>query len=135
MSDNELRMSQERYIEALKRQRDRIASGIGFEAVDSEVIGDKYTHASWGLCSIDKAAWPDKEDHLWPDLFETSGRIAPKYRNDNQPCPMQKEGGRYGCFHSCRIFQTAEINANTREKAIDLYDEMLEKLTSCSNKK
>lgn len=116
-----IKLSNARYVAALRRQRDRIASGIPFVAVDSDQIGNKYTHASWGLCSEDREAWPDREDHLWPEQFD-AGRVAPLYRNQNQRCPMQKKAGPNGCFYSCRIFKHREITANKRAEAIALYD-------------
>lgn len=125
MSGN--RLSQERYLAALYRQRDRIIAGVPFEAVDSNVIGDKFTHASWGLCSRDAGAWPDAEDHLWPDQFEQQGRVAPKYRNEHQPCPMQRKQGPNGCFYSCRIFKGGEVTRNTPAKAIQLYEDAIAK--------
>jgi hypothetical protein len=120
-----LDMTQERYVAALKRQRARIADGLEFTAVDSDQTGNKFTHASWGLCSNDKEAWPDAQDHLWPDKFAERGRVAPKYRNPKQLCPMQKKGGPNGCFYSCRIFKHREINQNKREESIALYDAAL----------
>ncbi len=126
MSD--LRMSNERYLAALYRQRDRIIAGAEFTAVDSDVPGDKFTHVSWGLCSKDKEAWPDAEDHLFPDQFEAHGRIAPKYRGEHQPCPMQRKGGGMGCFYSCRIFKGGEINAKRRNEAVALYEQRIGKV-------
>lgn len=114
-----------RYVAALKRQRDRIAAGLRFEADDSNEIGNKYTHASWGLCRRDAGAWPDAEDHLWPEQFVERGRVAPKYRRQHQPCPMQKKSGPNGCFYSCRIFKYGEITKNKREEAVALYDALL----------
>ncbi len=127
MGKKELYMSDERYLAALYRQRDRIISGLSFDADDSDQIGDKYTHASWGLCSEDKGAWPDAEDHLWPDQFTENGRVAPKYRNEHQPCPMQTKGGGTGCFYSCRIFKHGTITAKKRIEAIELYEKRIGK--------
>lgn len=122
-----LHMPNARYIAALYRQRDRIINGLPFDAIDSDAIGDKFTHASWGLCSRDAEAWPDAGDHLWPDQFSEDGRVAPKYRSQHQPCPMQRKSGGMGCFYSCRIFKGREITANTRSKAIDLYEQAIAK--------
>lgn len=123
-------MPQDRYVAALYRQRDRIIAGLPFDAVDSNTIGDKYTEAAWGLCSRQREAWPDRDDHLWPDEFDV-GRVAPKYLTANQPCPMQaKVGGGRGCFYSCRIFTRREIGRNTRAKAIQLYEDAIAKARS-----
>lgn len=123
----ELYLSKDRYVAALYRQRDRIISGEPFVAVDSDVRGDKWTHASWGLCSRDAGAWPDAEDHLWPEQYSEHGRVAPKYRGQAQPCPMQRKGGGTGCFYSCRIFQSGEISARKRVMAVDLYEAAIAK--------
>jgi hypothetical protein len=125
MALSDIYMSDERYLAALYRQRDRIIAGTSFEADDSDVIGDKYTHASWGLCSREKEAWPDAQDHLWPDQFTKHGRVAPKYRNEHQACPMQRKGGGSGCFYSCRIFKSGEITARKRAQAIELYEQKI----------
>lgn len=125
---SKLYLPQPRYIAALKRQRDRIANGLPFQAFDSDEIGNKYTHAAWGLCSEDKEAWPDAQDHLWPEQFEQRGRVAPKYLRQNQPCPMQTKGGPSGCFYRCRIFKTREIGPKKRDEAVALYDAALNAL-------
>lgn len=121
MRKKDLYLSNERYIVALERQRDRIAAGLKFEAVDSDTPGDKWTHASWGLCSRDAGAWPDAQDHLWPDQFREHGRVAPKYLRQHQPCPMQTKDGGSGCFYRCRIFK-GQLGANSAGTAVDLYD-------------
>lgn len=131
----EFYISNDRYLAALHRQRDRIVAGLEFEAEDSEVIGDKFTHASWGLCSKDAEAWPDAEDHIWPEQFSGHGRVAPKHRNDHQPCPMQTKGGGTGCFYSCRIFRGRRITKNTREEAIALYDDRIAKAEAAMARK
>jgi len=123
---SKLELPNDRYVAALYRQRDRIIAGLPFEAEDSEQVGNKYTHAAWGLCSEDAGAWPDREDHLWPEQFD-QGRVAPKYRTEAQPCPMQRQGGATGCFYSCRIFKGREVTAKSRKKAIDLYEATIAK--------
>jgi hypothetical protein len=123
MSD--ISMPDDRYLAALKRQRQRIADGLEFVAIDSEQIGNKFTHASWGLCSEDKEAWPDAEDHLWPDQFRERGRVAPRYREENQPCPFQIAGTPMGCFYQCRIFTYGTIGHEDRAAALDLYDQRI----------
>lgn len=127
MSGNSLHLSDDRYLAALYRQRDRIIAGLPFEAEDSDQIGNKYTHASWGLCSRDAGAWPDADDHLWPEQFAESGRVAPKYRRERQPCPMQRKGGPTGCFYSCEIFK-GRMGPKSRQRAIDLYEAQIGKV-------
>lgn len=126
MSD--IHLSDDRYHAALVRQRDRIAEGIELEAIDSTTPGDKYTHASWGLCSRDAEAWPDREDHLWPDQFDR-GRVAPLYRERHQRCPMDtRPDGTLGCFYDCRILKRKHATPS-REEAVALYDAQIEATT------
>lgn len=124
----DLNLSDERYLAALKRIRALIANGINLVAEDSDVMGDKFTHCTWGLCSDRKSHWPDPEDHLWPDQFVEHGRVAPKYRDtDKQECPLcvpHEGSGFKGCFYRCRVFQR-KMKTPTREQALRLYDEAI----------
>ena len=124
MADRDLYMSDDRYLAALKRIRGLIADGERLVAEDSDVTGDKWTHCSWGLCSMDKKAWPAPEDHLWPDQFEKHGRVAPKYRNEPHKCPMDRRenAGGSGCFYDCRVFKRRKDPRVDRETALRLYD-------------
>jgi hypothetical protein len=121
MSKN-LYLPQDRYVAVLRRQRERIANGLPFQKEDSDRTGDKYTHASWGLCTEDGAAWPADADRLWPDM----GRTTPKYRKADQKCPMDtrdiKQIAGTGCFFTCRIFTAKTVKAKDRDKAVRLYD-------------
>jgi hypothetical protein len=122
-----LHLTQERYIEALQRQRRRILSGeVSLSGHDDETPGCKSTECSWGLCSGEKAAWPDAQDHIWPDQFEQSGRVAPLYRRPGQPCPLdqRESNGPSGCFWGCMFFQ-GDSRKLTQEKVIQLYDKRI----------
>lgn len=121
-------LSQERYVVALERQRDRIAKGLKLEAIDSDVPGNRFVHVSWGLCSIERAAWPDAHDHIWPDQFRKQGRVAPKYRTDAQRCPLQSGGYPFGCYHSCRAFKR-ELGPESAGKVVNLYDAAIRRAT------
>lgn len=121
------KLTQERYIEALQRQRRRILSGeVSLSGYDDETPGCKSTECSWGLCSKEKAAWPDAQDHIWPDQFEQKGRMAPLKRRPHQPCPLDKRGfnGQNGCFWTCMFFQGDARNL-PQEKVIQLYDKRI----------
>lgn len=122
---NDLYLSQDRYVAALQRQRSRIANGLSFVLEDSDAPGDRYTHASWGLCSNDKEAWPDRDDHLWPDQFD-NGRVAPLYRKGAQTCPFDSRGDGQpdGCFYGCVLFG-GKLAGRDRHHAINLYDEQI----------
>lgn len=118
------------YLEALKRQRDRIASGIPLKAHDDNTPGNKSVGVSWGLCSKEVEAWPTPELHLFPADFISRGHVAPKYRKENQSCPFDARGPgknnklRNGCFYTCMVFKQ-EYKTPTREEAIALYDKRI----------
>jgi hypothetical protein len=132
----------ERYIAALERIKGQIESGLKLALDDSDEIGSKHTHASWGLCSGSAEQWPDAEDHLWPDQFKDEGRVAPLYRENYQFCPMDTRPFHtkppsemdlaQGCFYTCRLFNPGNRPAGkgqprdvfpspTREEAVKLY--------------
>jgi hypothetical protein len=136
-------LPQDRYIAALERQRARIEGGLELEYYDDTTIGAKETHCSWGLCSHDKEAWPDPEDHLWPGQFVEEGRVAPRYQVKGQLCPFDTDqnarghirdvGDPQGCFYRCRFFQARTLRATLgpppdRKRALELYDERLAKV-------
>lgn len=120
----DLHLSDASYLRALERNRERIANGLELNAVDSITPGNKFTEASWGLCSKEAELWPDKEDHLFPDRMGTD-IAATKYREYHHVCPMDtRERGAMGCFYTCRIFQPKYVTP-FREEAIALYDQRI----------
>lgn len=128
-------LPQVRYVEALRRQRGRIASGLELNLVDSNAQGDRHSSANWGLCSDEKAAWPDPEDHSWPDQFVEDGRVAPRHRTEGQDCPFDdpkrrrpNDTGTWGCFYRCMLFQSKSTERPDGKRALELYDDMLRKL-------
>jgi len=123
----DLYMPQDRYVVALERMRDRIASGVPLRYFDDTTPGNKDTQCTWGLCAGDKASWPDAQDHLWPDLFLKSDRIAPLYRKPMQKCPMDRrdlqDKNENGCFYTCRVFKPKKNDPRVaQEFALALYD-------------
>lgn len=126
-------LPKERYIAALERIKKLIVKGEKLVAVDDTTPGDKSTTCSWGLCSEAKQAWPDAEDHLWPDQFLKYGRVAPKYLRNGHPCPIdartpaEHKKDLNGCFHTCRVFR-AKGKRPDAETVIEWYDMALNKL-------
>lgn len=120
-------LPKERYVAALKRIRGLIQRGEKLVAHDDTTPGDKSTSCSWGLCSEEKHAWPDVEDHLFPDDFTKYGRVAPKYIRNGHPCPIDSRTAKEhktdlnGCFHTCRVFQ-AKGKRPSQEQVIEWYD-------------
>jgi len=130
MLSKDLYLSRERYLVALKRMRALLVRGLRLRYEDSNEIGNKYNYCTWGLCSESKEAWPDAEDHLWPDEFVLWGRGAPKYLHGLR-CPLQdmkrhNEGN--GCFWSCMIFSTGSGEKPSKETVIQLYDRLIEQV-------
>jgi hypothetical protein len=122
-----LDLPQGRYIAAMERQKARIEKGIKLTFYDDTTPGDKSTECSWGLCSEDKEAWPDAQDHLWPDQFLKDGRVAPKYPKKGNSCPLDarptSKEFRRGCFFTCRVFNPVKgEKIPTREQAIQFYE-------------
>lgn len=133
-----INMPWDRYESALARFRAFVANGRPLALDDSDDIGNKHTHCSWGLCEdgpvYGAESWPDPQDHLWPDRFQMDGRLAPKYRQNEQWCPFDRrlrvstvqpkdyyELGTFGCFFHCRFFSPKGPKP-TREEALNLYD-------------
>ena len=136
-----IHMPEDRYLVALKRQRARIADGLLLDYWDDTTIGQKQTHCAWGLCSTDKEAWPDAQDHLWPDEFLGHGRVAPRYLTKGQLCPFDTDqtprghvrelGDPKGCFYRCRFFQAKKLGpAPDQKRALELYDERIERVSA-----
>lgn len=93
------KLPRDRYILALKRVKQLIEEGVPYHYFDEP-------ECSWGLCSEDKRAWPDAQDHIFPVDFETRGRMS---MLDHDRCPLdtrvaasdKKDGNLNGCYHSC----------------------------------
>ena len=130
-----------RYLAALERNRERIAAGLPFAKHDSEVTGDKWTEATWGLCSDSADLWPEAEDRMWPEQPvraghlepDVNGRVTPKYRHDHQVCPMQTGGVSGGCFYRCLIFKR-QLRSRDRDRALARYDSAIERARAALSK-
>lgn len=128
----DLYMFQEQYIETLKRQLALIEGGMEPVSVDSDTMGAKETAFTWGLCSNRRETYPTQDLHLFPEDFESHGRIAPKYYRDDQPCPLdmrtdkQRETDGNGCYYTCGHFQAYKHPEKlTRETVVERYKERL----------
>lgn len=128
------RLSDDRYLAALRRFRDLVASGIALEGYDDNTTGNKSTEVNWGLCSYDPAQWPDPQDHVWPHRFTTEGRTAPLYRQENQPCPfdhgrdddVKPNEVRNGCFWRCEFFKTRKYGpVPNQDTILARYDQII----------
>ena len=117
-------MGEGRIQDAYRRMMDRIADGLPLHSEDSTYPGDKYTHCSWGMCSPDREQWPEADDHVWPEDFKKSGRVAPRR---GATCPLGRDSGtevdRVGCFYRCMVFKAK--TPLSREVALERYDQAL----------
>lgn len=97
----------ERLLEIGKKIRAKIAAGSKLILDDSNVIGAKHTHASWGFCCDEADVYDQPLDHIWPAEFKEHGRVAPLSRPRGMACPFRQapEDGN-GCFWSCKLFQS-----------------------------
>lgn len=123
----DINLPQPRYLLLLKRMKGRISRGLKLEFWDDTTPGAKDTHNSWGLCSNDTEAYPDSEDHLWP---EDRTRHAPKYRTKEQACPFDRgQDGSMGCFYRCMFFNPEGPKPN-QHQALKLYEAQILKATT-----
>lgn len=136
-------MGEGRYQDTLRRFHGRIAGGLKFKAFDSTFTGDKYTSAEWGLCSCeDAAAYPDANDHTFPDAFVEHKRLTPRSPPKGATCPFDRgrfkpdalNPGNQGCFYRCMLFNPVkgqlplaekEKRPPTREEALGLYADLI----------
>jgi hypothetical protein len=104
----------------IRRIRAAIAAGKPKVLDDSEEIGNKYTHCSWGMCATTEEYYPT------PDLYEPGSRDPMRWPTGHG-CPMdrgRKTEAHWGCFYRCRAFHGG-VN---REQALALYDEAIKEL-------
>ena len=101
----------------LQRQRNRIAeSNEPLLLEDSTDMGNKYTHASWGMCSREAK---EEFNGIGIDSINHSYKLAAI------PCPMRKknqEKGQWGCFYECRLFKGPRLK---KDEVLELYDRMI----------
>jgi hypothetical protein len=134
-----IKMTDERYLAALIRIKTLICKGVKLDADNSDYMGDKHNECTWGLCNDTKSAWPDAEDHLWPDQFIEHGRVAPLYTQAHQWCPLDKRmtddapESMNGCFYTCRVFQRSRKTLKKHgpmskhlDYVVELYDKAIE---------
>lgn len=125
---NDAPMSDELYLEALKRMLERIEAGLPLVLWNSKIVG---THCSWGWCSNDPKQWHNPLYHVWPMDYLNTNRVTQVRQRkhhfcpfDNQECAMATLDASRGCFWSCSIFQ--EHFRPSANDAILLYKHRIE---------
>lgn len=127
--NNAKSLTNDQYVDTLRRIRDSIANGIALDADDCTLPGMKSTSCNWGLCSSLKDHYPSPELHTFPQDFVDYERMSALGCANTVKCPMRIKGsGGYGCFYSCRVF-SRRGSKPTREEALALYDEHIERAT------
>lgn len=123
----EIHLTDEQFLETLKRIRLSIMNDKPLTADNSNETGNKYNDCSWGMCSRESEHWPDKTMMLFPDRDD----VCPKYsQRDRHICPMDRrmDTGKVdgnGCFWTCRIFLRKNDKLPTKEEAIALFDQAI----------
>jgi len=134
---NNIHLTDEQYLDLLKRIRQDLDTIKEIEAVDCTDIGNKHTQVNVGLCAgvLTPNGWyKDKyttiETAMWPSDFRTVGKskhmypqqFAMKYRKHNHKCPLDKrKKGDYsiGCFYSCLAFKEKNLTIEAVKKLYD----------------
>ncbi len=136
-------LTDEQYLDLMKKIRKDIDGVTEIFAEDSTMIGNKYTITNIGLCAeafdekgsvFSKSKYVTRETAMWPKDFDKIGKVkydypqmfAMKYRQSNQLCPLDKrnKGGFNGCFYTCRAFKDKTL---TMQEVKCLYDEAIQK--------
>jgi len=119
--ERNIHLTDEQYLELLKRARKHLDSVKKVESDDCTMPGNKYTDTNVGLCNdflttLDIAMWPDEFPH---------SRRTMKYRGTHHKCPLdtrpRTRKSQNGCFYTCRIFKGGLKDLKTIKK---LYDEL-----------
>lgn len=107
-----LNWNDDEYLEQLHKHRTRIKDGQKLILEDSEQTGNKYTHASWGLCSRE----------------QEQDKTLPLYRKGKCPFDKRIELDQYGgCFYHCRLFKGPRPN---KKEALELYQIQIDRTES-----
>jgi hypothetical protein len=145
MDTKKFYMTDAQYLNQLQRMRERIAHGEMLVIVNSEEIGEQFTHCSWGLCTGDIDFW-QSDELLHPENppkntghFEAQAGdfsfdvemwfVTPKHRQHNHFCPFDRgadgsASSAWGCFDRCKIFHPRkdEDPVLPRENAVRMFD-------------
>ncbi len=126
-----IHLTDEQYLDLLKRIRKTLDSITEVIAEDSTLIGNKYTEANVGLCT-DK--FTTRETALWPKQFDTIGKVkydhphmhSMKYRRTHHRCPLdnRRRPDINGCFYTCLLFQS-KFKTPSIQEVKNLYDELI----------
>lgn len=125
-----LYLTDEEYLRILQNLKKEIQNDARLVYENSNAPGNSYNFCSWGLCSISKSIAPEPTMHLWPDRFIKESKVAMKYRQHHQKCPLDKRqvSTSLGCFYSCRVFGKRRERLPSKEKIFQLIDDCIESI-------
>lgn len=134
-------MGEGRYQDTLRRFRGRIAAGLEKDSYDSNFHGSKGNAHTWGLCSDERDAYPDVNDHVFPGDAKKLGRVTHRGAPTHAGCPFDRgltkpdpmNPSPQGCFWRCDFFRpehdkaykSKRVPAPTREEAVARYDVLI----------
>jgi hypothetical protein len=121
----------EQNVQVLKNLRQQILH-TGLVLDDSDVIGAKHTHCTWGMCTNSKKVWDRPEYHVWPHSFKTEDRIAPLNIVIRCHFDRRQEGEHSGCYHECDIFSPTKERPSS-EEVIAMIDRLISEYKSKSS--
>jgi hypothetical protein len=140
MTKRSIELTDEQFLTALKKMRDKVAKEDRPMGLDSDMTGSKHTECGWGMCVDDPEFWTDPDTLLWPDQppLDTGYVIddkriysaRAKYRADHHRCPYdnRRPGYTSGCFYKCRFFRPPRgKQPPTKEETLRLYDDAIAK--------
>lgn len=125
-----LYLTDEEYLRILQNLKEEIQNGAQLVYENSDDQGNSYNFCSWGLCSISRNIAPEPIMHLWPDRFVKESKVAIKYRQPHQKCPLDQRvhESSFGCFYSCRVFGKRRERLPRKEQIFQLIDDCIESI-------
>jgi len=144
--DTELYLTDEQYLDLLKKVRKDLEGLREVFADDCTITGMKHTISDVGLCAgvETESGWAKdkytiRETAMWPKDFDKIGKVkwpypqqfTMKYRQDWHRCPLDRRENPNvnGCFYTCMIFKLKKdekvLSINEIKK---LYDNQIAKV-------
>jgi len=134
--NNQSHLTMAQYLQVLQGLHNLIGNGKPLVLNDSNEVGNKHTHCTWGMCTGSPDIYDDPRMHIFPKDFIEDERVTPLLPPLGHYCPFDDRArrhpedsleGTWGCFYRCRIFRPVKgISPPTREEALELIATALE---------
>lgn len=134
--NNQATLTVAQYRDVLQSLHNLVGNGKRLILDDSNEVGCKHTHCSWGMCTNSPDIYDDPRMHAFPKDFIDNERVTPLAPPRGHFCPFDDRArrhpqddpdGTWGCFYRCRIFRPVKgISPPTREEALELIANALE---------